>query len=374
MKIYLSRSATRAMALDHPIGDPTGGAAYGEKNDPVSAVIAVGSMVGTGAAVMAGTATLFEGLAFAGAALSLTGNITGNKTLSKLGMITGIAGGVGMLGETAFGTASSSMGDTFGYGKPAADLNASQAFSQSPYDANTATRASQYAPPETGGTPSTGTPSTGTPGSVAPPAGVPTGESLASQIASNPNAATGAQAVNVAPGASQGLVAGNAPSLTPAGSVNDLAASQAWSGQNFNPADATRLADYTTPKVGVMDSFNAGNYGQALGQMGSNVMDVAKSNPGAAMVMGQAAGGVANWLSGKTDAEINALQAQTGYSNAKAQEVQNAIALEKKRRANLNAGYTQVNAGMQVNPNAQIQQAWIPPAQQPAGLIAGARG
>jgi hypothetical protein len=36
-KIYLSRSISRSMSADHPVGDPTGGAAYGEKNDPVSA-------------------------------------------------------------------------------------------------------------------------------------------------------------------------------------------------------------------------------------------------------------------------------------------------------------------------------------------------
>ena len=45
-KTYLSRAMTRAMALDHPIGDPTGGPAYGEKNDPVSAVISIAAMAG----------------------------------------------------------------------------------------------------------------------------------------------------------------------------------------------------------------------------------------------------------------------------------------------------------------------------------------
>ena len=45
-KHYMSRAETRAMASDHPIGDPTGGASYGERNDPVSATIAaVGSQV-----------------------------------------------------------------------------------------------------------------------------------------------------------------------------------------------------------------------------------------------------------------------------------------------------------------------------------------
>ena len=38
----MSRSQTRSMSADYPIGDPTGGAAYGEFNDPVSAAISVG--------------------------------------------------------------------------------------------------------------------------------------------------------------------------------------------------------------------------------------------------------------------------------------------------------------------------------------------
>ncbi len=46
-KHYMSRAETRAMASDHPIGDPTGGASYGERNDPVTATVAaVGSSLG----------------------------------------------------------------------------------------------------------------------------------------------------------------------------------------------------------------------------------------------------------------------------------------------------------------------------------------
>jgi len=38
MKTYLSRAQTKAMSAWEPIGDPTGGAAYGEYNDPVTAM------------------------------------------------------------------------------------------------------------------------------------------------------------------------------------------------------------------------------------------------------------------------------------------------------------------------------------------------
>jgi hypothetical protein len=49
IKIYASKSQTRAMGLHDPIGDPFGGVAYGERNDPVTATLAVAgaSVVGS---------------------------------------------------------------------------------------------------------------------------------------------------------------------------------------------------------------------------------------------------------------------------------------------------------------------------------------
>ena len=41
-KIYASRAQTRSMGIHDPIGDPFGGVAYGEKNDPVTAAVVVG--------------------------------------------------------------------------------------------------------------------------------------------------------------------------------------------------------------------------------------------------------------------------------------------------------------------------------------------
>lgn len=46
-KIYLSRQQSRMAALDMPVGDPTGGAAYGEFNDPVTAIVGGGAMIGS---------------------------------------------------------------------------------------------------------------------------------------------------------------------------------------------------------------------------------------------------------------------------------------------------------------------------------------
>jgi hypothetical protein len=38
-KYYFSRAQTRVWSSEYPVGDPTGGAAYGEKNDPVTAIV-----------------------------------------------------------------------------------------------------------------------------------------------------------------------------------------------------------------------------------------------------------------------------------------------------------------------------------------------
>jgi hypothetical protein len=45
-KYYLSRATTKAMSAEYPIGDPFGGPAYGEYNDPVSAGIMGAATIG----------------------------------------------------------------------------------------------------------------------------------------------------------------------------------------------------------------------------------------------------------------------------------------------------------------------------------------
>lgn len=48
-KVYLSRAQTRAMSIEEPIGDPFGGPAYGEFNDPITATVG-GSVASLGGA------------------------------------------------------------------------------------------------------------------------------------------------------------------------------------------------------------------------------------------------------------------------------------------------------------------------------------
>lgn len=360
-KTYLSRAMTKAMALDHPIGDPTGGAAYGEKNDPISAIISIASMASTYAA--AGTfaaMTLTQGLVFAGAAISLTGNITGNKTLSKIGLIAGLAGGVGMLAEKAFDTTiGSSLGETFGSSAaaPAAELGAAAApgVEVTPLGADfNAPSTAQY-----GTSPLTENLSL----EASLPGGMPPGPA---DLAAGPGALPG-------PNLEAGVPGVTAPTVTGPGAADAANLGTATTGAGptmpgetpYDPATATRRVDFKPMGGGgMMDTAKAAG-------------DWMQKNPMLTMVGAQAASGLSNWLSGKTDAEIDALKAQTGYSNAKAIEVQAALDREKLRRSNLNAGYTQVNTGMSVNPNAGVAQPWTPPQPQPqapAGLIAGARG
>ena len=330
-KFYLTRTQTRAMAADHPIGDPTGGAAYGEKNDPITAIISIASMAGTYAAAGSFAAmTLMQGITFAGAALSLVGNISGNSTLMKIGAIAGIAGGIGSFAESAgLIDKTSTLGETFGMegSKAAATGN----LVQTPTAAPEAAPSVAEVPPDASNinvrsnaalnpTPVEAAPNVNAPGGAASPLNTPGG-------ASTPLNAPGTDILgNKIPGMSY------AQGVKPPPSFGDV-------------------------KPGVMDLLKQGKFADAAGAAGSSAMDVLKTNPTGAYVAGQAIGGVADWLSGKTDSEIAALEANTGYADAKAQEVQLAIAKEKQRRLNMTNRYASVSpqANIAVNPNANAQ-------------------
>jgi hypothetical protein len=104
-------------------------------------------------------------------------------------------------------------------------------------------------------------------------------------------------------------------------------------------------------------SLKEGKFGDAAMAAGSGAMGMLKDNPTGAYVAAQAIGAGVDYLSGKTDAELDQLKASTGYANAKALEIQTALDREKARRANINASYANVNAGIKV---------------RPPGLVAGA--
>lgn len=104
-------------AMYEPVGAWNTGPAYGQKNGPAVALLGAFGSISAGMAI--GATTLMGGLMIAGGVMSGLGALTGNKTLSKLGMIAGIAGGVGQFfnagGFEAFGNAWSA-GDGIGGG------------------------------------------------------------------------------------------------------------------------------------------------------------------------------------------------------------------------------------------------------------------
>jgi hypothetical protein len=316
-KIYFSRSITRTLSADHPVGDPTGGAAYGEKNDPVSAIVSLVTMGGTYAAAGSSFAamTVMQGITFAGAALNLVGNVSGNKTLQKIGMVAGIAGGIGQLA----GIQGPTLGETFGK------------LGSSPVTAPVT------GPSTVGNLSQTTTPVSGTAQSYA---ANQLGTTTVAPVATTSNAASVANAVDAA----EDIATAAARAKMPYGGMGSGGASD--------------LANISPPSAG-------GGLWESVKGAGKSLMDFTKDNPGGAVMLGSTASTVSDYLTGKTDAEIAALEAQTGYADANALRMQEEIAKEKRRRENLNAGYAQVNTGINVNP-AVLGQA------QAGGLISGA--
>jgi hypothetical protein len=346
-KFYLTRTQTRAMSLDHPIGDPTGGAAYGEKRDPLSAAISIFSMYTSGAAIAANGLTLLSGLQFVGSALSLVGNITGNKTLSQIGMVAGLAGGIGSLASDFGLFDSKALDASIGLGKGKIT------------DAMMQDRNYRILETPLGG---------GTPAAVGADI-----NSVAADFVKGGGGVEGApNPLNLSsPGnlleAPAALAAGT--EAAPAAGVAPPALQADYSLQGPGTGMGLKLpggapVGLPAAKPGALDLLKQGKFGDAAMTAGSGAMDMLKTNPTGAYVASKAVGGLADWLSGRSEAELEQIKANTGYANAKALEVQATVDREKMRRANLNAGYGSVNAGFKINPNAVVAQ--------PPGLVAGA--
>ena len=326
-KTYMSRAVSRAMSADHPIGDPVGGAAYGERNDPISAIVAISSMAGTYASAAAAltaaggvasfgsviaSMSLMQGLTLVGSALSLVGNVTGNKTLSKIGMIANLAGGIGQFAEFA---TKQTIGGTVGELGKKIGFNNVPGFSSVdiPTDALAMTRDQLKS-------------NIGAYGGVTP-------EGFAKGVSSSGTSVpyTGGYNVNSA----KALASGSAPvsAAAPAAAADGAAAT--------GGAVATEVAP---------PSF------ETLKDASKGVLRFTKENPDAAAIIAKSVGGLADWMSGKTDAEIAALKSQVGYADARAMQIQQEIEREKTRRARINEGYANVNTGgLNVNTNALMQ-------------------
>ena len=353
MKIYLSRSTTRSMMADYPIGDPTGGPAYGEKRDPISAVISIASMAGTYATAAAAltaaggvasfgsviaSMSLMQGLTFAGAALSLIGNVTGNKALSNIGMIAGLAGGVGMFADSVMGGAPTggTLGEAFDSGKRAlSGSNVSLAEVYTPVvDGMQAVDAAKGLDAANS--------------SVGLANKLPDAPTLAA-----PAGAPAPAAVNLAITPGSGAAAIGVPEVNPAG----LGLKPPIDYSPMSKGTGLKLPNSTGLPPSVMDLVKEGKFGDAAMTAGGKAMDFASSSPYGAYVAAQAIGAGAEYLSGLSDAKLDELKASTGYANARTSQLQADMDREKAKRANINASYANVDAGIKV--------------KQP-GLVAGA--
>lgn len=362
-KTYLSRELTRAMSIDMPIGDPHGGPAYGERNDPISAIVSIATLVGTGGAVIAGTASLMTGLAFAGAALSLVGNITGNGFLSKLGMVTGLVGGIGGLAESAGLFSSGTLGQTFGYGEAAKAASgglklAQAAGSQAPV-VDGVQQAANVADDILANP-------LGVQGTA--PGGLRVNPNLTGGPASELIAPTSVNPMTLSAGGGGGGLAisplSNAASPVSAPSVGlanaptaPLAAPASMAGSGMGVSIPN--VDAVMPVSGLSQSAVAGNplsnMMSGVKDLGSSAMDFLKTNPNAAYVIGSAAGSVGDYLSGKTEAQINQMEASGELSKAQADRIRYEIKLNEDRRRQLNQNYATVaNPLATYDPNFQV--------------------
>lgn len=335
VKTYLSRAQSRAWSLEHPMGDPTGGPAYREMRAP--AVAAIG-MATSFSGMMAGS--IMAGVAFAGSALSLVGSLTGNKTLARIGMVAGAIGGAGMAGVFGETIQGATWGSAFGGGEAAAGGSmAAQSLSQS-----AAPAAGNLAPVVDGAQAFP----VSTPVDVAPTALGPIGSGGIVPGALNAPGAAGLNALGAAPAPGIG---GGIP-----GPLSQTSAS---------------TAPGTSAAEGIAPTQSSGGLIDGAVSAGKGFTSFIKDNPELAKVLASGAGGLAEYLSGVPDAQLDALQAQAGYADARAMQIQEEIELEKQRRANLNAGYQQVNQNINVNPDANMLQ--YQPVGVRGGLIAGAQ-
>jgi hypothetical protein len=321
-KIYLSRAQTRAMAAYEPIGDAFGGAAYGEKNDPISAAF---SIYGMFAAAEVGFAamTVMQGLAVAGSALSLVGNITGNSDLMKIGAIAGLAGFAGTM-----------FGDSVSLGKAGVDVGS-----------GTGGPLSQTAAAG-GQTPVVDGVAVTTP-TVA--ADLPVGSVSAAPVST--------ASVDMGPPKFELNVPG----------VNGINAAPGLPGEaGYNPmggpADYSVGAPAGPGEQGIKMGLNRALSNAVTQEPGilTQAMKWTKENPTLAMMAGKAVEGGVDIATGKTQAYVE-------YYKSLAAKEQRAVDLQKERQARLNQGYLTSNANVNVNPNANLQ------FSRP-GLITGARG
>lgn len=115
---------------------------------------------------------------------------------------------------------------------------------------------------------------------------------------------------------------------------------QAQSGGLLRSAIADRATSNLLPSAAPPSLF------QRAGNVLSAGAELIKDNPEVAQVLAAGGAELANYLSGKTDADIDLLKSQIRNTDANAQKTLDAIENEKRRRQNLNQGYLSVNTSL----------------------------
>lgn len=256
--VTLSREQSRAMSLMEPIGNPN----CDTYNDPISAALSISAMAGTYAAAGSFAAMTFaQGMIFAGSAISLAGNVTGNSSLMKIGAGVALIGGVTAAYQSFNGEVFNAPLDEGMKNVPGGEGTLQNNLARQQTIGNQAMGTQQFADP-----------------------------SLANRV----------------------QVAGIDNS--------------AIAGQNFGP----KIDSFST------DGLLKGN----LAKQGSGFVNYIDKHPGVAMVgastIGPALGSIADYASGKTDAEMDALKADAEYKRSVARSKEEELAQQELNRQRLN--------------------------------------
>ncbi len=174
------------------------------------------------------------------------------------------------------------------------------------------------------------------------------GMSTAAKAAATAPTATSYAAANMRPSlARQALQPTQLNQLAPGAGVRSVAAGGGQMTQGAGLLRSVMPASLPPPVIGSVPAAPTtfmGKVGNVLTTTGKMIKD----NPELATVLASGAGELANYLSGKTDAEIREMESRIDANDANAQQALFAISEEKRRRQNLNQGYLSVNPTVNV--------------------------
>ena len=353
-KTYLSRATSRLFATDLPFGDPLAGPDSRQKGDTKTivgvglgvAAVATGGMALAAAPALLSMEAVTAGAMMAGGAMTAVGTVTGNKTLTTIGAVVGMAGGVAggiqslasSSAAAAEGTSAATYADALTAGSAdaatgsaagAAAGNAADAAAGSPYTYTAATDGSNIA----------------NPGVTAEDVFNPAQSNLVNSKSINPLA--------------------NMPGYNASGDVALPGSSVAASPTDAASAAQPYISNGNGTGLRAPSGMNPLTPQSDPGIL-SNVMDIIKKNPDLVNIGAKTVGGIASVMDPKNQATVNYANSAADLNSAKADAAKYALQQEIDRRARLNAGYLNVNQAMPQNLSAKV----LTPG---SGLINGAQ-